>query len=345
MSRRFAFSIAAAAIAGCAGGNQLPAAPAGASSNFVRTGVPLVAAHRATPRAGRLVIVSTIRPHCCARTKTVFVTDAFGGSSYTGAVYAFDFKTAKELGQLSPPPEGWSEVQGACTDRQGNAYFANTAMSTIDEYTHDGTYLATLNDAGQYPADCAYDRSSGNLAVSNVIGTSGGSGSISIFHGGVLQNTYYPPHMSVYFLGYQGGTGTLWLDGFNASGGFQYDEFANGTFTPVPIVGGSIGFPGGVQWSAKTHAMNVGDQDTFSAPTIYQVSPAGKIVGSTVLTCSLSLACDVVTFAIKGSGIVAADAAYLTASLYPYPAGGAPIRSYVAPYVQPIGTAISPNVP
>ena len=147
-------------------------------------------------------------------------------------------------------------------------YIVNTEESTIDEYNHSGTYVASLSDPGQFPVGCAYDRSTGNLAVSNIINTSGGPGSISIFSGGVLQNTYFPPNMTrVYFLGYEGGTGTLWLDGSNSSSGFQYDSFSGGTFTPVAITGGTIGFPGTVAWSAKTHSMNVGDQDTFSAPT------------------------------------------------------------------------------
>ena len=256
----------------------------------------------------------------------------------------FDFKTAKELGQLGPPPEGWSEVQGACTDRHGNVYFANTVTSTIDEYTHDGSYMATLSDAGQYPVGCSYDTSSENLAISNIISTSGGQGSVSIFHGGALQNTYYPSNMArVYFLGYQGTTGTLWLDGSNSSGIFAYDKFAAGTFTPVPISGGTIGFPGGVQWSAKTNAMNVGDQ-AAPAPTIYQVAPSGKIVGSTVLACGQpSGVCDSANFIIKGPWVVAS--AYPSVALFAYPAGGMPVRFFGQNLNSPIGLAISSGTP
>ncbi len=82
-----------------------------------------------------------VKPNCCALQKTLFVTDAFGGSSFTGAVYAFDYNSGASLGQLAAPPEGWSEVQGACSDTNGNVYFGNTGMSTVDEYSHSGSYI------------------------------------------------------------------------------------------------------------------------------------------------------------------------------------------------------------
>ena len=335
--------IAAAFLAACSGyaGTQTPTTnvnPAtlvtapGIRPNFARQGI-----------AGPL-----IRPHCCARQKTLFVSDAFGGSSFTGTVYMFDYVSGKSLGQVAQPPEGFLEVQGGCSDNGGNVYFANTSLSTIDEYAHDGSYVATIQDSGQYPVGCAYDRTTDDLAVSNIRASGGGSGSISIFHDGVLQHTYYLPSGSVYFLAYQDDTGILWLDGSNSSGQFQLYKFFNGIFTPVRITGGSIGFPGGVAWSAKTHAINVGDQATFSSPTIYQISTTGRILGSTVLACDQpSDICDVVEFAIKGPGIVATDAVGLDVALYPYPAGGQPIRQYgpAQGYVQPIGVAISPNVP
>jgi hypothetical protein len=284
--------------------------------------------------------VPVLQPNCCARRKILFVTDAFGGSSFTGAVYAFDYDTAKLLGQLPAPPDGWLEVQGACVSSHGNVYFANTALSTVEKYTQGGKYVSTLSDPGQYPVACSFDPSTGDLAVSNLIDTNGGPGSISIYRGGTRQNTYVPPNMSrVYFLGYQDDVGTLWLDGADSSGNFAYDKFAGGTFTPVPITGGSIGpFPGGIQWSSKTHAMNVAGNNNV----LYRVSPKGKVIGETTFACEPSNACSLGGFFIKGPDVAVADAADLAASLFQYPAGGKPVKNYVAPYVQPIGIAISP---
>ena len=95
--------------------------------------------------------------------KTLFVTDAFGGSSFTGAVYAFSWVKGTSLGQVAAPPEGFLEVQGGCSDNNGNVYFANTEMSTIDEYNHSGTFITSIADPGQFPVGCSYDKSTAVL--------------------------------------------------------------------------------------------------------------------------------------------------------------------------------------
>ena len=106
-----------------------------------------------------------MKPNCCALQKTLFITDAFGGSSFTGAVYAFDYVTGASLGQVAAPPEGFLEVQGACSDTSGNVYFANTEESTVDEYTHNGSFVQAIADPGNYPVGCAYDKKTGDLAI------------------------------------------------------------------------------------------------------------------------------------------------------------------------------------
>ncbi|MBV8372879.1 MAG: hypothetical protein JOY69_06435, partial [Candidatus Eremiobacteraeota bacterium] len=112
----------------------------------------------------------------------------------------------------------------------------------------------------------------------------------------------------------------------------------------VPITGGTIGFPGQVQWSANTKSMNVGDQDTFSAPTVYQVSSSGAITGSTVLTCENSSGCDYTGTFIKGSSLVAASGNQILE--YPYPAGGNPTKVLTPSQLSGAGSVvISPNVP
>jgi hypothetical protein len=161
----------------------------------------------------------------------------------------------------------------------------------------------------------------------------------------VLQKTYYPPNMNmVYYLAYAGKSGTLWLNGSDSSGNFQYDSFKNGSFRKVGIHGATIGFPGTVAWSGKTRLMNVGDQDTFSAPTFYEVDASGNVRGSVVTECvQASDICDILQAPIKGSSLVAPDAVAATVNRFAYPAGGASNLSYRASYAGPTGAAISPD--
>lgn len=327
-------SLTAGLLAGCSGGagTQLPPQATAALGPGQVT--------RGDARAPQ--------PACCARQKTLFVSDAFGGSRASGTVYRVNFATGKVIGPVSPPPEGWNEPQGACVDSGGNAYIANTTMSTVDEYDHGGNFVQSIADPGQYPVSCAYDRSSSSLAISNLISTSGGPGSISIARGGVVQRTYSAPNLSrVYSLAYQDGSGVLWLDGTDTSGVFQYDKFAKGAFTPIPITGGSIAFPGGVAWSGKTHAMNVSDPSA-SSPTIYQVSPTGQILGATVLDCGLpSGSCGVSEFIIKGGTTVTSnfEGSGAGVAVYAYPAGGKPQRIVGQTLSEVSGLALSPAAP
>ena len=349
-----AASAAVALLAGCTGNGGLvtpagnpPAPPAHATmgaNHKVSPEETLIVPRGVKPNLDRKIQNEhMVKPNCCALQKTLFVTDAFGGSSFTGAVYAFDYVKGTSLGQVAAPPEGFLEVQGGCSDNNGNVYFANTEMSTIDEYNHSGTFITSIADPGQFPVGCSYDKSTGVLAVSNIIDTSGGPGSISIFSGGALQGTFSPPNMNrVYSIGFEGKTSILWVSGLDSSDIFQYDSFSNGHFVAIGVHGVDIGFPGSVQWSAQTKTMVVGDQDTFSAPAFYWVDDSGNVVGQTILQCDQqSDFCDIAQATIKGSGIVGPDASGLGAARFPFSAGGAPIMFYQAPYVEPIGSAVS----
>ncbi len=344
IKRTLVFCAVSVLFAGCAGGGS-PFSPNANPAN-VDLSRTLLTPRVVNPAPRNVPSVYRIRPNCCAYSKTLFVTDAFGGSSFTGAVYAFDYPSGTLLGTLPAPPEGWSEVQGACVDKSGNAYFANTALSTIDEYSHSGTFIATLSDPNQFPVSCAFDRSTGNLAVSNIIDTSGGPGSITIYNAGVLQNTYYPPNMSrVYSSGYEAGTGTLWLSGSNSGSLSVFDTFAGGVFTPFTIQGGSFQVGGGFQWSALTKSMNAGGATGSNQTALLHVSPSMKVVGATVLHCGRSF-CPVVEYFIKGPRVTIIDARDLDVLMFDYPAGGHPIKKIAgAPFVQPIGVVVSPNVP
>ena len=336
---------AAMLFAGCSsGGPQLsPSGNAAAPASY------LVSLPSAGPPMHSNPAQHPISPNCCAYAKTLFVTETLGGSSFTGGVALFTYPNGAYLGQLPAPPEGWSEPQGECVDNRGNVYIANTSRSTIDEYSHGGTFIQSLTDAGQYPVSCAFDRTSGNLAVANVISVSGGPGSISTYHAGALQNTFPVPNMfRVYFVGYAGGTGTLWLDGSDSSGVFRYDSFSGGTFTPVPISGGTIGSPGSVQWSALTKSMNVGDQATFAHPTIYRVSPTGRITGSTVLKCPIASGCIAIGYFIKGANVLVPGSTASSGAVlvYPYPAGGDPSKIITNPNLTGPGfVVVSANAP
>jgi hypothetical protein len=288
-----------------------------------------------------------VRTHAMTRSgvpNLLYVSDVLGGSNFKGAVQVYDYPSGSYVGQLSPPPEGFLNPQGECVDNSGDVFIANTGATTIDEYAHNGTFVQALSDPGQYPVACAFDPTSGNLSVANILDRSNGSGNVAVYAGAAGTATIYPvPNMyRVYSVGYAGTSGTLYLDGSDSAGRFHYDSLLGTTFKTIKISGATFAFPAGVQWSGKTKSMNIA-----AAPTIYQIAPSGKITNSTVLTCSGSSGgCNFFQYFIKGGVVVCADPTNDDVALFNYPAGGDPIAviSGDSTLIEPIGVAVSLSV-
>jgi hypothetical protein len=276
-----------------------------------------------------------IKPDCCAYTKTLFVSD-----SGTNEVQMYDFPSNTYIGELSPPPGNvFAEPQGLCSDNKGDVYVTNTDTESIFEFSHNGTFLQALNDFGWYPVACSFDRSTGNLAVSNIETTADGPGSIAIYtHASGFPSIISGPGVQrFYFLAYAGKTGVLYFDGESESYSTVFGSFKNGKVKLITIRGATVQFPGTVAWSAQTQSMNIGDQDN---PVLYQISPTGVITGSTPLTGSSGI----LEGTIKGPRFIGTDAGDADVKIFAYPAGGNP-QSTLTGLSKPVGSAVSPDVP
>ena len=341
-SAKGALGVAAAVgmLAGCSGGgssagSQLTptndsSAIRSRSTSVLRPGVALL--HHAAVPSHR------VRPNPCCN-KILFVSD-----SGNNTVQLFDYPSGSPLPPLNPPPGGFQQPQGECVDTPNpqHVFITNTLTSTILEYKHSGNLVMQLADPGQFPVSCSYRSTgpnSGVLAVGNIFATSGGPGSVSVYtHTGNSWSgptTYSPPGFSqVFFLSYQ--NATLYLDGLFSSTFFAYASMSpGGAFTNIPLVGGTVNYPGNVQ--AFTNYIGIGDQlPAPGGPTIYHVLPSGQVIGSTTIPGSG----DIVQFFRKGPRIVAPDALNATANIYSYPSANN-LLAPIGGFVQPIGSAVS----
>jgi hypothetical protein len=345
-SAKYILGVAAAAalLAGCS---------SGATSSLAPSGAPVVGGASKLMHNGHVLTTSILDPKVAirksdlskshplhgkidSRTKTFWISD-----SGDNVVQVYSYPSGSYMGALAAPPEGFSEPQGMCSDKNGNVFIANTENSKIDEYAPSGTFTQALSDPGEFPAGCAVDPKSGTLAVSNIISTSDYAGGISLYANasGAPQQLTDPNMFEVFFIGYLGKTGNLYYSGFDNSFYAAISSYIGGNFALLPISGATIGFPGTVSNAHKTGSLAIGDQDTFSGPTFYQVDATGTVSGSTVLSCPSGY-CDVVQATIKGTKVVAPDAESLDAGVYPYPAGGAALVT-VSGFGQPIGSAVS----
>jgi SMP-30/Gluconolactonase/LRE-like region len=345
-SVKHGLNIAAAAVllAGCGSGTPSQLSPGANSANgatgLLQNGGLLTTSVRdprfALRKSDGRLHTHLLHEKIAANVKTLWV-----GDSGDNDVQIFTFPKPTYIGSAPPPPEGFSEPQGMCSDKNGNVFIANTGNSTIDEYAPNGTFTQALSDPGEFPAGCAVDPKSGTLAVSNIISTSDNAGGISLYKNasGSPQQLTDPNMFEVFFLAYYGKTGKLYYSGFNNSFYAAIDSYIDGTFKPFIVSGETIGFPGTVAWGYATKSLVIGDQDTFSSPTFLQVRSTGKVIGTTTLSCS-SGDCDAVQAAVHGNYIVVPDAGNLGIGIFPYPAGGNALYM-ITGFGQPIGAAVS----
>ena len=316
---RFAlgFSAVVAVLAGCNGGSQA-APPVSMPQNAARS--------------------HPIHPNCCSFANALYVSDKGGNS-----VYEFDYRTGASLGQIAAPPENWNQPQGECVDANQDVFIANTGMSTVDEYSRSGSFVASIVDPALSPFSCAVDPLSGDLAVGNQGGT------ITVFPPPFTTSTTVSPpgFTAVYFMSYYAG-GALFFDGI-AGGVFQLTKmaplnvFANITLsgTPCPC---TINSPGGVQFvnNANPAYIAVGDQAPLLLPppvrNIYHVRPNGNVIGITTLSPAPT---DAMQFYIKGARVTVPDFVAANVIKHHYPSGTNAVLTFSAPYVSPVAAVVS----
>jgi hypothetical protein len=185
--------------------------------------------------------------------KVLLVTDVG-----TNEAYIVSYPSGKLLHTLT----GFDEPQGTCSDGKGNFWVTSAIDESTIEYSSDGTQLGTLYDDNNFPTGCAYDPKTGNLAVTNIIATNDNPGGVAIYTKGQGKPTLYvdPAMPRIYFAAYVGSAGTLVVDGENTSYSFALASLAKGTFANITVKGATIQYPGGVGWSTRLHAINVGDR-------------------------------------------------------------------------------------
>jgi hypothetical protein len=294
--------------------------------------------------------------------RLLFVTDA-GASD----LYVFKLPSLTPMATVT----GLSLPQGECSDNMGHVWVTNTDTSQIFEYDHTATRMNTLNDPVGYPVGCAWDKTTGNLAVTNNPDFGSSPGQILVYPGASgTPRTFTDPDLFYgYFAAYDG-RGNLFVDGYDSS----FTNFvlaklpknANAAST-VTIGGGTIYDPGTVQWiySGSGSYLMVGDQacgDSISPEIacMYAVTLSGlsgTITGTTYPDNSLGVAaCDVVQAVRSGTKLYGSDiefaaesgygcssgSAASTTNTWSFPALGLPLRTSSSPTEdEPIGAAIS----
>jgi hypothetical protein len=302
--RRAAFSFAVAALAGCAGAQLAPPEP------------PSVAEPAGAAASGSLLYVSDVG---------------------TNEIYVYSYPGGSPAGSL----KGFATPLAECAGAAGDVFVVNTNKSDVLRYAHGGTKpIAILKDAGELPQDCAHDRATGDLAVTNYGPSGSNAGSVAVFKqskgtprllkdAGVLQYL---------FCAYDG-QGDLFVDGLDFSFNFVLIELPKGgtKFARIALNQRFKGW-GALQWDGKDLAIGDG------ATTIYRFA-IGRHGATRIGVTQLKRASNVVQFSIQGTSLIAADGpngGRRDVGFWKYPAGGDPMKTLTGKFRNPSGVALSP---
>lgn len=348
---------AVALLAGCSGGGGQPSSLFAPSSGLGLTSGgrglgPMGHHHLVTYTSVRAPKVkpdhhkSWVSPDVKRARRLLFVSDG----AYED-VFIFTLPAMQLKGTLT----GFNGPQGLCSDKQGNIWIVATGAYQALKYSRAGQFLGSVTDPSGYPAGCAVNPTNGDLALSDLTGFSG-AGGIEVYHNGSGSPTRYSnPSQYEYFFPAYDTDGNLYVDGFT------YPSFAvmisalpsgSGTMHTVKYSGGTIGFPGGVNWDRVNGQLLVNDQECngLYASCVYRMTIAGSnatIVGSTPLNNFDGTACDV------DQGTIAPRSKYFagpcitfaysvsSADRWAYPSGGTPGHYNDSVFLEPIGSAIS----
>lgn len=273
---------------------------------------------------------SWMLPDAVSRKELLYVTDPTDGD-----VYALSLPSGKLVGKLT----GFNQPLGDCVDSKGDVFIAISQSAQIREYQHGAKQaINVLDDSGYYPLGCSVDPTTGNLAVTNIIGNGNGSdpGNVAIYvHAKGTPKYYADP--GIYQYGYctYDQHGNLYLDGITPpTDNPQVAELHKGSRTFKNITldqslnGNNVS---ALQWDGQHLAITSQDSGV-----IYQFAINGSR-GTKVGTITLNGIMYVLDFYIQSTpqGHSMYAAVYENQSLgyvgvYRYPAGGAPSKKFYA---------------
>ena len=291
-----------------------------------------------------------VAPDIARAPRLLFISD-----SGTESMYIFTLPALR----LEATIPGFEEPQGLCSNTSGDVWVANSGTDQMLLLSRTGTLLKTIDDLIGYPVGCAVDPTNGNLAVFNLYGISTIPGEILVYRDASGTPTVQTiPNFLYYYFGGFDTNGNLFADGKDESGNLTLGEVPAGSNTghQITITGGTVYFPGLVQWYRLGNDLAVGDQqcDDADASCIYWVSisgSTGSITGKTTLqNYEGGQICDLV------QGVIAANrqkylaggdndyCGYASRSVnrWLYPGGGLPTNynDSFGPQ-EPIGAAVS----
>jgi len=252
-------------------------------------------------------------------------------NSRSGDVTVLTYPAGSEAGVIA----GFSEPEGECVDSTGDVFIADRFNHRTQEFAHAGTVpIQILDYPGAQPFGCSVDPVTGNLAVTNGARTKKAETVVAVYAGATgTPHTYALKGFNASWCGYDD-RGNLYVDGVQVGHHhtFVLEELPKDGTALVPIsIDQTINYAGSVQWDGKY--MMIADLFPPVAYRFTLTQSAGTVVGKT----TFGNLYEVAQFWLYRNKITGADNGV---SLWNYPAGGNPIKTFAGDY--PVAGVISP---
>jgi hypothetical protein len=230
---------------------------------------------------------------------------------------------------------------------KGDVFIADAGYGKVFEYAHGRTKrIATISAAGPDPSGCAFDPTTGDLAVVNLgFSNYGTNAYVAIYKNHLKSKPVLYQSTSFYqywFCGYDA-KGNLYVDGLSkaGTGNFIFAELVKGSsHLKVVSLNQYIGWPGGVQWDGEHVA--VGDDVNADVYEFAVNGSHGEKVGSTPLGSGAKY---VAQYFIDNKALIAPNQIAGSDSdvlFYKYPTGGRAVRILKKGVRAAHGVAVSP---
>ncbi len=353
MNRHAVHALFAVALSSCGGASASQPAPLNATSPKL---TPAIAQRHHSAAAGILLPAHSLRSTWISSAAKREKSLLFISDDVYNSVDLYSVPKLKLEGSIA----GFKEPQGMCTDSHGDVWVTNTSTQQIFLLTRGGRIHRALTDLQGYPVGCAIDPNSGDLAVTNIEGvtTSGiGSGDVLVYpHAHGTPTEYTCPNLYYYYFDGYDENGNILIDGVDGGSAFALCGGSTSSLAAIALGGGTIYFPGAVQWSHRYQYWDVFDQNCAGqdASCAYWVTVSGgdgAITGTTAITnYEGAPVCDLVQGIIDeksrhifGGDYESCGSAESSIDRWQNPAGGSPSDvNHDASYVgEPIGSALS----
>lgn len=261
-----------------------------------------------------------------------------------GVTYIYSYPKGTLVGELTV--QNW-QPQRMCTDSSGDVFIPyynfDDFSSYVYEYAHGGTTpIAELVTDGT-PESCAFDASTGNLAVTDQQATL--LGNLAIYaHAQGSPTLYYPSNMFYVFDCTYDDSGDVYVDGSEGdSGELALAELSKGSNTVTNISINDILFvPQAIQWVAPYLTLQLERQRHERRQYIEQLSVSGseaEVVNSIALDKSKTLGSQYLI--VGGKVIEQAGKTERYVGEWRYPTGGKLLRKLTEVGTWVTGIALS----